>query len=218
VRYKTCNKCGETSLLSTFPIKNSSKDGRYGFCVVCKRAADKESRSKRACSKEPIDKKCTNCEVLKKPSEFSRNKTRFDGLHDSCKLCKSDMAKDFYARERDQVLKSNKAWRDNNKDILLPLRQSYYAANKSEFLFRSAVRRVAKIRSAIPITPCQEQEIKDFYWLAQDLKTVSGQDYHVDHIVPLQGKNVCGLHVPWNLQVLPSDINLSKGNRYADDA
>lgn len=75
-------------------------------------------------------------------------------------------------------------------------------------------RRARKINATLSLSSEHLQQIQDFYWLAKDLSTVTGEVYHVDHIVPLQGKNVCGLHVPWNLQVLPADINLSKGNRY----
>ena len=92
----------------------------------------------------------------------------------------------------------------------------YYYENKHVASFKSArcAHQAKRRKRYINLSDKHKDEIQNFYWLAQDLRAVTGEQYHVDHIVPLNGKNICGLHVPWNLQVLPADINLSKGNRY----
>lgn len=95
--------------------------------------------------------------------------------------------------------------------------ETYRKNNLDKFAAKEAKRRSRKLCATPPwLNEDHYKEIENFYWLAKDLETITGQQYHVDHIVPLKGKRVCGLHVPWNLQVLPSDINLSKSNRFED--
>ena len=75
----------------------------------------------------------------------------------------------------------------------------------------SAARRYAEDKA----TPrwADLRAIYEVYLLCQETTRNTGILHHVDHIVPLRGKSVCGLHVAWNLQVIPAADNLKKGNK-----
>ena len=78
-----------------------------------------------------------------------------------------------------------------------------------------ALRRAAKLQR-IPawLTDKHRKEIAAIYKQAAQITAHTGIAHHVDHILPLQGKNISGLHVPSNLQILTATENKSKGNTH----
>jgi hypothetical protein len=86
--------------------------------------------------------------------------------------------------------------------------------NSEKRLSLEAKRRASKLqRTPKWLSKEHFEEINDFYQIAKMFEIYTGQKYHVDHIEPLQGENVSGLHVPWNLQIMLAKDNLSKGNK-----
>lgn len=104
-----------------------------------------------------------------------------------------------YLLNKQEYLERAKLWRSKN-----PEKTAYY----------TALRR-ALHKNATPkwLTREQKNEMKQFYVLAKELRWLSEEPLHVDHIIPLDNELVCGLHVPWNLQLLLRSENFKKGNR-----
>ena len=107
--------------------------------------------------------------------------------------------------------KATKAWLDRNPDY----QKNFYQANKQIYMAASARRRAAQ-DSATPswLTAIDKAMIQEMYDVSEARYIQTGIKHHVDHIVPINGKGVAGMLVPWNLQVITAHENLSKGWRF----
>lgn len=85
--------------------------------------------------------------------------------------------------------------------------------NNAHRLAANAMRRVARRIRATPQW-ANEKAILAVYQKAKELTEATGTPHDVDHIIPLQGKFVCGLHVESNLRAIPSALNRKKSNSF----
>lgn len=158
---------------------------------------------------------CTLCKEEKKLTEFKKNAKCRDGVTGSCKVCVNSYLKSWRDANPDHS-KGNrsevgKKYYNSNKDKILLYSAEHRKANLHKYAFYAMKRHNLKLKATPPwLSETQYLEIAAFYEIAKWYD----EPMHVDHIVPLQGKNVCGLHVPWNLQLLPALENISKGNRF----
>ena len=119
----------------------------------------------------------------------------------------------YYLDNKEDKLKKDKKYREDNREDLLTYHKDYYHSNKSKWNGYRGKRR-AQEKLAYP-SWANDSSIQAIYAMSKFLsKTTFGKGYHVDHIVPLQSKEVCGLHCEDNLQIIRAEHNLSKGNTH----
>ena len=180
------------------------------FCKVCGKLAHRLVNDKRCqkCRKENRKKPerkpkelsvCKRCNSVKKTNlgycDFCNRIMKKKGLL-KCLTCMSFIYKD-------QMQSKSKCKKCYHRE--------YAKKNRSRFNERSNKRRADKLNA----TPDWLTKIDRI--IIQDIYDRCPVGHHVDHIVPLQGKTVCGLHVPWNLRIISDKENLSKGNRWWPD-
>lgn len=173
---------------------------------------------------------------------FHKDKSKAEGLRSTCKPCKKQSDDAWRAANRDSMLVKMREYGQANADVIRSRSRQWYAdnidkaraSNKAKYearpyaaqkeadpdfvakaVARNAVYRARKLQATPSwLTQLQVAQMKEIYISCKDITLETGIEHHVDHIVPLQGDNVCGLHVPWNLRVLEAKENMSKGNKH----
>ena len=152
---------------------------------------------------------CSCCKETKPITDFYRQQIN------QCKQCRNAVISKWRAANREKLLEQARAanviWYENNKAYAAQKQAAYAKQNKASVNARAAKRRAMQLK----LTPAWAKldEVAMFYEMAEVLSR-SGVLFHVDHIIPLQGKNVWGLHTQENLQIIPAFKNVKKGNRY----
>lgn len=207
---KYCPDCGKHKHIPEFNKDKARKDGLQCYCTACSTQRrkrwyeanrDKERETKKRWYESNRDK------VLEHNQQWyaaNRDKKRETGQR-------------WYEANRNKRRETRQRWHEANRDKHREDVRNWREANPDKMNAYAAKRRAAKLqRTPSWLTPEHLSEIETFYTAAVAFKLYTGQEYHVDHIVPLQGKTVSGLHVPWNLQVILAADNLKKTNNHVN--
>ena len=120
----------------------------------------------------------------------------------------------YYEKNREEVIARAQARPDEDKRRY---KKNHKIANPDMYKEMVSLRR-RRFRLATPkwLSAEQKMEIRLKYRLAIEMSRATGVRHAVDHVIPLNGDEVCGLHVPWNLEVITQEENLKKYNKLVD--
>ena len=164
-----------------------------------------------------MTKFCLDCKTDKSLDQFHKASGNKDGLQVYCKECKSNRFKSWYAKNKDVHHSRYKEYIENNPEWVEKYHKTYCANNRPMYAKNAAKYRATKLQATPSwLTEDDTFIFNEIYEMRDIRSSDTGVEHHVDHIIPLQGVEACGLHVWWNLQLLPASENISKSNKVGD--
>lgn len=146
-------------------------------------------------------KTCSICKIEKEISSFYTGDS-------FCVLCRKEKSKLYYSENKERIQSLHKLYSETNAVKKRIIASAWAKNNRSKRASTWASYYTSKI-NAFALW-ADANVIEDIYEAAR-IKTIeTGIQHHVDHIIPLQGKNVSGLHVENNLQIIPAIENFKK--------
>ena len=228
---KQCSKCKETKLLINFDAvpKGQSKDGHRGVCISCRNLARNIRNATKNNKPNPNIKSihCWRCDSTKIVEEFNLCKTEPSGYSRICRPCASLKNKARYLKNSDRIKqRTNEYYRQNKPAVIASARITQKIKTKTNHLYtfkRRISRQIwgqfkkidsSKNEKTMKILGTNEETLRQYI----DNQIAPGttiNDYHIDHIVPLDmarnEEQIKILNYYKNLRLIPAKENLSKG-------
>ena len=177
-----------------------------------------------------MEKACTKCGEVKPLDGFAVESRNKSGRAAHCKECELARQKEYYADNRDErlaykkkyreenrddVAASNKKYREENPEKIKAGQKKYREKNLDKKVAGNAKRRAVKLER-IPSwsNEADLKAIKKVYENCRLMSILTGIPHEVDHVIPMQGDGISGLHHSTNLAIIPASLNASKSNKW----
>ena len=182
--FKTCCKCKQEKPAEQFYANKRMKDGLNTFCIACHRA-DNVAR---------------------------KAKNRSDPEFRAAELAYKKKYREQTFQQRAVYMNR---WRQANQEHVIQYSKQYRTENKDRYNYLCQKRKIDQMRRTPAwLTEDDKWIMEQAYELAALRTKMLGFTFHVDHIIPLRGRKVSGLHVPTNLRVVTWLENQSKTNKF----
>jgi hypothetical protein len=157
-------------------------------------------------------KACYSCLRFKPFEEFYNCKNSYDKKLNQCKECNINKGQSYRESNREKERVRNRKYGRQNAQVVHARVNKWRKNNPGKERAKNRLRDARKLQASPPWAQTQlmRKEMLAHYLHAEWLASVTGEVFHVDHIIPLQSDFVCGLHVPANLMVLSAEDNHSK--------
>lgn len=159
-----------------------------------------------------IKRSCSKCTIIKTSENFFKSDKRFLGFYPVCNSCMKADCSEKYKKNKEKFNSNSRIYYKKNSAKIKAKVSEYTKKNRKKYNDYCYARDRDKRQRTL--TKEFFQELKQKYTECRELSEQLNVKYVVDHIIPLHGDNVSGLHVPWNVQFLTVHENAVKSNKW----